>query len=343
MAHINQGGTMTVWNKLGRVAGAMSVAWLATTAMPTVAQAPITLHGAVQFADDHAFNRSLLKFEELVKKYYGKPINFVLHRNSELGLEKDYFAYMNQGKAVDYAIVSPAHMSTFSKAAPFIDAPFLFRDLNHWNKVLDQDVLKPIADEVAQKGDVMLIGYAGGGTRNIFATKSFATMAEMKGLKVRVQGAPIWSRTFNAVGMAPTVIAYNEVYNAIQNGVIQAGENEAAGVEAMKFYEVGKFLNVTQHAITIRPICFSAKTFKTLPADLQAAIIKAGKEAGKYGRDIESSEDQAKLDALAKANKLTLVPFKERAAMQKAVDPVMMTYAKEIGADGIFARINAIK
>ena len=334
---------MTVWNKLGRVAGAMSVAWLASTAMPTVAQAPITLHGAVQFADDHAFNRSLLKFEELVKKYYGKPINFVLHRNSELGLEKDYFAYMNQGKAVDYAIVSPAHMSTFSKAAPFIDAPFLFRDLSHWNKVLDQDVLKPIADEVAQKGDVMLIGYAGGGTRNIFATKSFATMAEMKGLKVRVQGAPIWSRTFNAVGMAPTVIAYNEVYNAIQNGVIQAGENEAAGVEAMKFYEVGKFLNVTQHAITIRPICFSAKTFKTLPADLQAAIMKAGKEAGKYGRDIESSEDQAKLDALAKANKLTLVPFKERAAMQKAVDPVMMTYAKEIGADGIFARINAIK
>ena len=90
----------------------------------------ITLHGAVQFNDDHAFNRALLKFEELVKKYYGKPINFVLHRNSELGLEKQYFEYMAQGKAVDYGIVSPAHMSTFSKAAPFIDAPFLFRDLD---------------------------------------------------------------------------------------------------------------------------------------------------------------------------------------------------------------------
>ena len=71
----------------------------------------ITLHGAVQFNDDHAFNRALLKFEELVKKYYGKPINFVLHQNSELGLEKDYFAYMNQGMSVDYGIVSPAHMS----------------------------------------------------------------------------------------------------------------------------------------------------------------------------------------------------------------------------------------
>ena len=93
------------------------------------AQAPITLNGASQFNDDHAFTKAMVRFEELVKKYYGKPVNFVLHKNSALGLEKQYFEYMAQGKAVDYAIVSPAHMSTFSKAAPFVDAPFLFRDL----------------------------------------------------------------------------------------------------------------------------------------------------------------------------------------------------------------------
>jgi tripartite ATP-independent transporter DctP family solute receptor len=306
------------------------------------AQAPITLHGAVQFNDDHAFNKSLLKFEELVKKYYGKPINFVLHRNSELGLEKDYFAYMNQGVSVDYAIVSPAHMSTFSKAAPFIDAPFLFRDLAHWNKVLDADTLKPVADEVSAKADVMLIGYAGGGTRNIFSNKPAKNLAELKGLKVRVQGAPIWSKTFGAIGMAPTVIAYNEVYPAIQNGVINAGENEAAGVEAMKFYEVGPNLLMTEHAITIRPIAFSGKTFKKLPPDLQAAIIKAGKEAGAYGRQVESGEDTAKLDAMEKAGRLKRIPFADRAAMKKAADPVMLEYAKEIGAEGIYNRINSM-
>jgi TRAP-type C4-dicarboxylate transport system substrate-binding protein len=309
---------------------------------PAAAQ-NITLHGAVQFNDDHAFNKALLKFEELTKKYYGKPVNFILHRNSELGLEKDYFAYMNQGKAVDYGIVSPAHMSTFSRAAPFIDAPFIFRDLDHWNKVLDADLLKPIADEIAQKADVMLIGYAGGGTRNIFANKPVRNMAEMKNLKVRVQGAPIWSRTFTAAGMSPTVIAYNEVYNAIQNGVIQAGENEAAGVEQMKFYEVGPNLNMTQHAITIRPLCFSGKTFKSLDKALQAAVLRAGKEAGAYGRQIESSEDEQKLVALEKAGKLKRIPFADRAAMKKAVDPVIADYAKEIGADAIFAKINAIK
>ena len=258
------------------------------------------------------------KFEELVKKYYGKPINFVLHKNSELGLEKDYFAYMNQGISVDYAIVSPAHMSTFSKAAPFIDAPFLFRDLDHWNKVLDADMLKPVADEVAAKADVMLIGYAGGGTRNIFANKPVRNLAEMKGLKVRVQGAPIWSKTFAAIGMAPTVIAYNEVYNAIQNGVINAGENEAAGVEAMKFYEVGPNLNMTQHAITIRPICFSGKTFKKLPADLQAAILKAGKEAGVYGRQIESSEDERQARRDGKGRQAEAHPVRRPRADEEA-------------------------
>ncbi len=221
-----------------KLAAAFAALLLFASAAPSHAQQVITLNGAVQFNDDHAFTKSLVKFEELVKKYYGKPINFVLHKNSSLGLEKQYFEYMAQGKAVDYAIVSPAHMSTFSKAAPFIDAPFLFSNLGHWNKVLDADVLKPVADEIAQKADVMLVGYAGGGVRNIFINKPMGSLADIKGLKVRVQGAPIWSRTFAAVGMAPTVIAYNEVYNAIQNNVIGAGENEAAGVELMKFYEV---------------------------------------------------------------------------------------------------------
>jgi len=316
---------------------------LAGAALPAAAQNAITLHGASQFNDDHAFTKTMVKFEELVKKYYGKPVNFVLHKNSELGLEKQYFEYMSQGKAVDYAVVSPAHMSTFSKAAPFIDAPFLFRDLAHWNKVLDADTFKPIADEIAQRADVMLIGYAGGGVRNIFSNKPASSLNDIKNLKVRVQGAPIWSRSFTAVGMAPTVIAYNEVYNAIQNGVIAAGENEAAGVEQMKFNEVAPNLLMTQHAITIRPLCFSGKTFKNLPSDLQAAIVRAGKEAGAYGRQIESSEDGAKLDAMEKAGKLKRIPFADRDQMKKLVDPVISAYAKEIGADAIYTKINATK
>jgi tripartite ATP-independent transporter DctP family solute receptor len=303
----------------------------------------ITLHGAVQFNDDHAFNKALLKFEELVKQYYGKPLNFVLHRNSELGLEKDYFAYMNQGISVDYAIVSPSHMSTFAKAAPLLDMPFLFRDLDHWNKVLDSDAFQPIVDAVAKRANVMIIGYAGGGVRNIIANKPVRNMAELKGLSMRVMGAPIQTSIFQAIGAAPTVIAYNEVYNAIQTGVIQGAENEAAGLEQMKFYEVGPEISLTQHAITVRPICFSGKTFGRLPKDLQDAIVKAGKEAGVYGRQIESSEDAKRLEALRTAGKLHTHVFTERDKLLELAEPVKQAYAKEIDAVDVLTKVNAIK
>jgi TRAP-type C4-dicarboxylate transport system substrate-binding protein len=308
------------------------------------AQQPITLHGAVQFADDHVFTRGMVRFQELVVKYYGKPVNFVLHKNSELGLEKDYFGYLNQGISVDYAIVSPAHMSTFAKAAPLLDMPFLFRDIPHWYKVLDEsDAFQPIIDEVNKKADVMIIGYYGGGTRNIFANRPASNIAELKGLSIRVMGAPIQTQMFQAIGTKPSVIAYNEIYNAIQTGVIQSAENEAAGVEAFKFYEVAPNIIQTQHAITVRPLCFSGKTFRKLPPELQAAIVKAGKEAGKYGRDLESQADSGVLQRLEKEGKLKIIPFTERAKLFEMAQPVKQAYAKEVGATDILNKVDAIK
>jgi len=111
----------------------------------------------------------------------------------------------------------------------------------------------------------------------------------------------------------------------------------------MKFNEVAPNLLMTQHAITIRPLCFSSKTFKSLPADLQSAIVRAGKEAGAYGRQVESSEDGAKLDAMEKAGKLKRITFTDRAKMKSLVDPVIAGYAKEIGADAIYTKINGTK
>ena len=325
---------------VSRLAGFAAALLWATGAL---AADKITLHGATQFDDNHAFNRTLLKFEELVKQYYGKPIAFVLHRNSELGLEKDYFAYMSQGISVDYAIVAPSHMSTFSKKAPLMDMPFLFRDLDHWNKVLDSDALQPIADDIAERADVMLVGYAGGGTRNLIVKRPVSSMEDLKGLPMRGMGAPIQTRIFEAITAAPTVIAYSEVYNAIQTGVIDGAENEAAGIEQMKFYEVGPEISLTRHAITVRPIAFSGKTFRRLPEDLQTAILKAGKEAGAYGRAIESGEDEAKLQRMEKEGKLKTHVFNDRGKLLELAEPVKIDYAKELGADAVLKAVNAIE
>ena len=153
---------------------------------------------------------------------------------------------------------------------------------------LDQDALKPVADDILKKADVQILGYAGGGMRNVFANVPVRNMDDLKGLPIRMQGAPIWTKVFGALGAAPTVIAYDEIYNAIQTGVIKAAENEAAGIQQMRFYEVGPYLALTQHAITVRPLCFAHKTLERLPPKLQEVILVAGKEGGHEGAVIES-------------------------------------------------------
>ena len=303
----------------------------------------IVLHGATQFDENHAFTRTIRKFEELVREYYDGPVEFELYANSELGLEKDYFVYMSQGIAVDYGIVSPSHMSTFSQAAPLMDMPFLFRDIDHWKAVLGSTAFQPIEEEIRKKADVIVVGYAGGGTRNLIVTRPVTTMDDLQSLNLRVMGAPIQTRIFQAIRAAPTVIAYSEVYNAIQTGVIDAAENEAAGIRQMKFYEVGPEISLTQHAITVRPLCFSGKTFRRLPEQLQAAIERAGREAGTFGRELESTENEEILRDMEADGLLRTHQFTQRDALLRLAEPVKTAYAVEIGAEEVLARVNAIE
>ena len=139
------------------------------------------------------------------------------------------------------------------------------------------------------------------------------------------------------------MIAYNEIYNAVQTGVISAAENESAGIPQMKFYEVGPEISLTQHAITVRPVCFSGKTFRRLPEDLQAAIVRAGREAGAWGREAETREDAAILAKLKADGKLRTHPFTQREELLRLAEPVKQAYAREIEADKVYARINAVQ
>ncbi len=303
----------------------------------------IKLVGASQFGEDHPFTKAMRKFEALVKeRYTEQPVEFELHLNSELGLEKDYFSYMSQGISVDYAVVSPAHMSTFSKMAPLMDMPFLFKDQDQWRKVLEQDALQPVADDILKKADVQILGYAGGGVRNVFANVPVRNMDDLKGLPIRMQGAPIWTKVFSALGAAPTVIAYDEIYNAIQTGVIKAAENEAAGIQQMRFYEVGPYLALTQHAITVRPLCFAHKTLERLPPKLQEVIVVAGKEGGHEGAVIESGNDSKILEGFKEKGLLKINEFEGRETMIKLADPVLSSYADELGAGQVLAGIRAV-
>ena len=324
-----------------KTAQLVSGAAVAATLFTATAQAETVLRGASMFDEEHAFTKTLRKFEELVGEKYDGDVTFDLRLNGELGVESDYVTFLNQGVAIDYTILAPSNMAKFAPSIPLMDMPFLFRDLDHWNAVLSSDVLAPLEDELLEKADIKIVGYTGGGTRNLLSKTPVVTFDDLKGHKMRVMGAPIQAQIFQALTAAPSAIAYNEVYNAIQTGVIAGFENEAASIQNLKFYEVAPNLTLTRHSITVRPIVMSGKTFNSLPEDLQAAVLEAGEEAGAYGRELESREDGVKLQEMVDAGQLTVSEFENRDKMLEMVKPVQDAYAAEIGASELLEAVRA--
>ena len=325
-----------------RIRGLLTASLTALSLTVTSAHAAdLTLRGASLFDNEHAYSKTLIRFGELVNEYYGKDVTFDLRGNSELGIEPDYVNFLTQGVAIDYAIIAPSNLARFAPSVPLMDMPFVFRDLDHWNAVLSSDVLKPLEDILLEKADLKVIGYAGGGTRNLISNKKISNMDELAGHKMRVMGAPIQARVFSAITANPSAIAYSEVYNAIQTGVVDGLENEAASLLQYKFFEVAPHVTLTQHSITVRPIIFSGKSFAKLPEDLQAAILRAGKEAGDYGRGIESTEDGKKLKQMQDAKQITVHPFAGREKLLELVIPVQDAYAQELEATDLLKAIRA--
>ena len=111
----------------------------------------------------------------------------------------------------------------------------------------------------------------------------------------------------------------------------------------MKWHEVAPYISKTMHAITIRPLGFSGKTFKKLPADLQACVLKAGNAGAAHGRKWEREADDRILNQFAAEKKITIVEFKDRAKLLELAAPVKEAFAKEVGADKVLANINAVK
>ena len=324
-----------------KTAHLVSGAAVAATLFTATAQAETVLRGASMFDEEHAFTKTLRKFEELVGEKYDGDVTFDLRLNGELGVESDYVTFLNQGVAIDYTILAPSNMAKFAPSIPLMDMPFLFRDLDHWNAVLSSDVLAPLEDELLEKADIKIVGYTGGGTRNLLSKNPVVTFDDLKGHKMRVMGAPIQAQIFQALTAAPSAIAYNEVYNAIQTGVIAGFENEAASIQNLKFYEVAPNLTLTRHSITVRPIVMSGKTFNSLPEDLQAAVLEAGEEAGAYGRELESREDGVKLQEMVDAGQLTVSEFENRDKMLEMVKPVQEQEPAEIGASELLEAVRA--
>ncbi len=321
-----------------------SVALLFSLSTRKYKDSTIILHGASQFDHNHAYTKALKRFIELVDSYYQGPaeVEFVLHANGELGTEKEFFAFMNIGAVVDFAVVAPSHASTFSDMVTIMDLPFLFEDADHYLQAIEADVFASAKQDVLDRADVLILGYGGGEKRHIFGSRPVRNMEELAGFDMRVMGSPIQSRMFQAFGATPTVISSAEVYNAIQTGVIEGAENSAAVIDLLKWYEVAEDVSITAVSYIVRPLFFNAKRFRTFPKDLQDVIIKAGEEAMAYERSIEMGQDDPTLKRLEQEGKINVHQFTERNKMLELAAPVKRAFAQEIGAENILDAINSL-
>ena len=237
----------------------------------------------------------------------------------------------------------PSHASTFSKMATIMDVPFLFRDTEHYLKTMESDVFESVEQIVSDRADVVILGYGGGEKRHLVGRRPIRNIEELKGFYMRVMGSPIQSRMFEAIGATPTVISGAEVYNAIQTGVIEGAENSASAILKYKWFEVAHDVSLTTVSIIIRPLFFSGKRFRQLPADLKAAIRRAGKEAMEFERLYEIEIDDPLMAQLEAEGKVTTHQFTEREKILELAEPVKKAYAEEIGASAILEAINQIK
>ena len=304
---------------------------------------PIKLVGATQLTYDNIFYRTIEKFKNEVLKDYKKPIQIDLFHSGAVGNEKDFFEFMIQGVSVDFAESAPSWAATFSQKVSFLDPPFLYRDTDHWNKVCAlRTPFKPIEDELLKKG-LRILGYGGGGTRNLILRKPMTSLADAKNIKLRTMASPLQTKLFGAAGFMVQTLDFLEVYNAAKTGVVDGLENESAMLQSMKFYEVAPYIIMTQHAITVRPLWMSEKTYQRLPKDLQEIVLKAGDAATKFHRESEVKEDAAALKEMESKGQIKIVQFPDKVKMQELVQPVLNDYAKELGVEDVMKAIAAVK
>jgi len=303
----------------------------------------INLVGGTMLPEGHVYWRTCQKFQERMEVNYKGPvkINFSLHHSGTLGSEKDGIELMIQGTAVDFYVISPAWIATWEKTAPIIDAPFLFRDQEHWKRVIASDALKPIEDNVIKAG-LRFLGYGGGSARHLITKIPAYTVADFPKIKLRVQGSPVHQKAFSAAGFQATPLDYMEVYNAIATGVLDALENEPAGLQSMKFYEVAPYYVLTNHQVQTRILAFSEKRFQSFPKDVQDAIIKSGKEAAVFHYETEMGEADAQIAQMEKENGLKVIKF-DNTEMLKMAIPAVEAYAREIGAEHIVKAVQNVK
>jgi len=277
--------------------------------------------------------------EELSKATNGKHSIRVFSK-SALGNEKDTIEQTKLG-AIAMTRVNVAPMNNICASTMVPTMPFLFRSTEHMRKVLDGAIGEEILKDCEAQGFIGLAFYDSG-ARSIYTVKKpIKTLADTKGLKVRVQQSDLWVSLLEAMGANATPMPFGEVYTALKTGLVDAAENNYPSYESSRHFEVAKYYNKTEHSMAPEILLFSKKVWDTLPADEQKQIRAAAKESVTYMRKLWDERETKSL-AIVKAGGAEIVEI-DKAAFQAAMKPVYDKFLKDPKLQDMVKRINAVR
>ncbi|HEY6860187.1 MAG TPA: TRAP transporter substrate-binding protein [Pseudolabrys sp.] len=323
--------------------------FLATTIAIVLAGAPAVAQQKLilKASDVHpAGYPTVVAVEDLGKKLEKATngrVTVAMYPSMQLGGEKEAIEQAQVG-AIAFARVSVGALGPVIDDLNVFNLPYVFRNTTHMQNVIDGPIGQDLLDKVTNSGKGLIgLCWMDAGARNFYNTrKPIKTMADLKGLKVRVMGNPMFVDMANSMGGNGVAMGYDQVFSALQTGVVDGAENNPPSFVFDNHYQVAKFYTIDEHLIVPEMLVFSKKIWDTMSKDEQAALMKFSKEAQQEERKLWAEYEKQAMDkAKAAGIQIIEVSDADKKAFQDAVKPVWDKYGPKY-ADTI-KRIQEVK
>jgi len=302
------------------------------------AQQPIIIKFSHVVAVDTPKGKAAEYFKKLAEERTKGRVKIEVYPNSQLFKDGEEMEALQLGSvqmlAPSLAKFGPLGVREFE----VFDLPYIFDDFADLHKVTQGPVGAGLFKKLESKG-IVGVAYWDNGFKVMSANKAIRVPADYKGLKMRIQSSKVLGDQMKALGSIPQVMAFSEVYQALQTGVVDGTENPPSNFYTQKMQEVQKFLALTNHGYLGYAVIANKKFWDGLPPDIRTTLEGAMKDATKFANDIAQKENDDSIEAVRKTGKteiLTLTP-EQKAAMKKALVAVHKDNESRVGKETIEA------
>lgn len=300
----------------------------------------VTLIAAHVNNEESSFQYGLEKFKEKLEEVSGGKMTIDIHANGELGGDETELIEKVASQTVDVIVVSPGDLSSAVPQVDFLALPFIFGSLEQWEECIASDEVGGyFANFVDNNGAFHVLTYYMCGIRSLFCTHPVESLADMQGLTIRVKESENVFALWAAYGCKPTALAYDEIYSAMQNNVIDTAENDIANILNMRFHEPAPYITLTQHDYATRFLVIGADKYNSLTDEQKAWVDEAAEysESLQWEYDIEYA-DTCREQLEEEGAQFITVDGSEFAAV---ATPILDTIADKLGVTEGYDAIKA--